>query len=140
LTGRYGAPFSYATFSRDRTLAPGQLTFDEMRLLYRYDQITPQTELYGVLGDPIAHSLSPVIHNAAFLKEGLNKSYLPLRVPKDLLLDTLKQYESFNFQGYSVTLPHKETVLGFTRNYDGPIEEIGAANTLYHDKTGGWHA
>lgn len=140
LTGRYGAPFSFATFSKDRTLAPGQLSFDEMRFLYRYDQINEKTGLYGVLGDPIAHSLSPIVHNSAFLKEGLNKVYFPLRVPKDLLLNTLEQFQWLNFQGYSVTLPHKETVLGFTKNYEGPIKEIGAANTLFRNGEGNWCA
>lgn len=140
LAGRYGAPFTYAAFSRDRTLAPGQFTFDEMRDVYRYEQITVQTELYGVLGDPIGHSLSPLLHNLAFKQEGLNKAYLPLRVPKEALLATLEEFAWFNFQGYSVTLPHKQTVLQFTSRYNGPIPEIGAANTLHRDAEGQWMA
>ena len=59
LTGRYGAPFTYATFNKDRELAPGQLSFDEMTKIYRYDRIDRSTELFGVIGDPIGDSMSP---------------------------------------------------------------------------------
>ena len=140
LTGRYGSPFTYATFSSERTMAPGQLTLDEMQRMYRYDQIDASTEIYGVLGDPIAHSLSPRLHNAAFQQEGLNKVYLPIRVPKDMLLLSLEAFEWFKPQGYSVTLPHKSAVLDRFKRHTGPVNSIGAANTLYHDAEGRWCA
>jgi 3-dehydroquinate dehydratase/shikimate dehydrogenase len=140
LAGRYGAPFTYATFSSDRAMAPGQLTFEEMRDLYHYDRINAQTEIYGVVADPVAHSMSPLIHNAAFAHEKLNKVYLPFRVPKDALPQTVKAFDWLPVQGYSVTLPHKEDVLALTDQYDGPIREIGAANTLVKNPAGGWRA
>jgi 3-dehydroquinate dehydratase/shikimate dehydrogenase len=93
-----------------------------------------------VLADPVAHSMSPLIHNAAFAREGLNKVYLPFRVPKDALEATIKAFESIPVRGYSVTLPHKESVLGITDLYEGPVREIGAANTLFHGTDGAWHA
>jgi 3-dehydroquinate dehydratase/shikimate dehydrogenase len=140
LAGRYGAPFTYATFNKERTMAPGQLSFEEMRDIYRYDKIDANTAIYGVVADPIAHSMSPLVHNAAFAHEGLNKVYVPFRVPKDMLADSLREFEWLGVEGYSVTLPHKETLLEFTSRYDGPVREIGAANTLYRDSEGQWRA
>ena len=99
LCGKYGSPFTYATFSRERELAPGQLSYSEMTRIYRYDEIGPETPVYGVIGDPIAHSLSPLIHNIAFKHDKLDAVYLPFRIPKDRLKETLKEFEWFNVQG-----------------------------------------
>lgn len=131
LCGRAGSPFTYASFSRERELAPGQLSYAEMRNLYRYNRITKDTRVYGVIGDPIAHSKSPLIHNAAFRKQGIDAVYLPLRIPADGLLDSLKEFEKLGVSGYSVTIPHKEAVLQFCDSLDVETDEIGAANTLY---------
>ena len=121
-------------------MAPGQLSFEEMREIYRYDQIDADTAVFGVLGDPIGHSYSPLLHNATFQKEQLNAVYLPLRVPKDQLIDTLKAYEDLEIDGYSVTIPHKEAVLNYARFSDESVKAIGAANTLYKDHRGRWFA
>jgi len=139
LCGKYGSPLTYATFSKERELAPGQLSFEEMQSLYRYDEITAETQVFGVLGDPIGHSLSPLLHNAAFQKQGLNAVYLPFRMPKDSLARTLAGFEWLGIQGYSVTIPHKEAVLEAVEERDGPVQAIGAANTLYRDPAGRWH-
>lgn len=140
LTGKYGAPFTYATFNKDRELAPGQLSYDEMRRIYRYDSIGPETEVYGVIGDPIGHSLSPLIHNKAYKSLGMNKVYIPFRVPKDSLNFTLDQFQWLGVKGYSVTLPHKEAIIAHAKGFDGPVEDIGAANTLYRDERKIWRA
>lgn len=140
LTGRYGSPFTYATFHKERTMAPGQLSFDEMREMYRYDKINSQTQVFGVAADPVAHSLSPLIHNAAFASERLNCVYLPFRVPSGQLADTVEAFEWLGVRGYSVTLPHKEAALEITSRSDESVRKIGAANTLYRDAEGGWVA
>jgi 3-dehydroquinate dehydratase/shikimate dehydrogenase len=140
LCGKYGAPFTYATFSKERELAPGQLAFEDMKKIYRYDEINAETKVYGVLGDPIAHSLSPLVHNAAFRHLGLNGVYLPFRVLKGTLARTLEEFEWLGVQGYSVTIPHKEAVLEKATVLDQPAREIGAANTLYRGKSGEWRA
>jgi 3-dehydroquinate dehydratase/shikimate dehydrogenase len=121
-------------------MAPGQLSLEEMRDVFHYDRIGRKTEIYGVAADPVAHSLSPLIHNAAFTHEKLDKVYLPLRIPKNALAETIGEFDWLPIQGYSVTLPHKEDVLGLTDQYDGPIREIGAANTLYRGNNGKWRA
>ncbi len=139
LCGMYGAPFTYAGFSRSREMAPGQLTFAEVRNLYRFNRITPNTQVYAVVGDPIAHSMSPLLHNAALRKMDFDGVYLPVRVPEGTLWTTLKELEKLDIQGYSVTIPHKQDALQFADTLDSESEEIGAANTLYR-KDGQWHA
>ena len=67
---KFGAPFTYATFHHERALAPGQLSYQQMVEIYRYDSINPDTDVYGVIADPIGHSLSPQVHNAAFGEAG----------------------------------------------------------------------
>src|SRR5690606_4955962 len=110
LCGRYGSPFTYATFSSERELAPGQLSFDDMKRVYRYDSINRETQVFAVVGDPIAHSHSPKIHNASFQQEGLNAVYIPLRIFKDRFSETIDQLAPLQIQGYSITIPHKEAV------------------------------
>ena len=140
LCGKFGAPFTYATFNKDRVMAPGQLSFEDMQGIYRFNQINSETEVYGVLGDPVSHSMSPLIHNAAFKALGLNKVYVPFRVPKEQLKFTLDLLKGLGIKGYSVTIPHKEAVVARAQNFDGPVEQIGAANTLYTDAAGSWWA
>ncbi len=140
LCGKYGSPFTYATFNADRVLAPGQLTFDQMRDLYRYDAIGPETEVFGVLGDPIAHSLSPLLHNRAFQHHEMNRVYLPLRVPRDEIASSLREFEWLGIRGYSVTIPHKQAVMEFASSCDDAVQSIGAANTLFRGPGDRWHA
>lgn len=140
LCGKYGAPFTYATFSRERELAPGQLSFTEMTKIYGYDQIGPETAVYGVIGDPIAHSLSPLIHNLAFQHDKIDAVYLPFRVPKDRLAATLQDLEWLNVQGYSVTIPHKVGALQIAKHADEASQTMGVANTLFRDEENAWQA
>ncbi len=140
LCGKYGSPWTYATFSSERVLAPGQLSYEDMRDIYHYDEIKEDTRVFGVLGDPVGHSYSPLLHNAAFRHEGLNAVYLPLRVPSDVLLSTLSEFEKLDIEGYSVTIPHKEQVLAFTRYHDPSVKDCNAANTLFRDDRGKWFA
>jgi len=130
LAGKFGAPFTYATFSAERVLAPGQLSFEQMKNVYHYDQINSQTEVYGVIADPVGHSLSPLIHNAAFHQAGLNKVYVPIRVPREALGSFIEQAPSIDIRGLSVTIPHKEAVLDHLTDPDEAVRGIGACNTL----------
>lgn len=140
LCGRYGSPFTYATFSKERVMAPGQLSFEEMKKLYRYDKINKETAVFGVLGDPIAHSWSPILHNVLFAKSKMNAVYLPLRVGADEFVETLAAYEYLGIRGYSVTIPHKQAALEFADKTDEITAQIGAANTLVKSQSGNWHA
>lgn len=140
LCGRYGAPFTYATFSKDRVLAPGQLSFDEMRKLYNYDAINAETHIFGVVGDPIGHSLSPLLHNLAFRQSKLNAVYLPMQIPPEEFESTLRDYQQLGARGFSVTIPHKESALKFADSSDEATRRIGAANTLTLRTDGTWFA
>ena len=140
LCGKYGSPWTYATFSHERELAPGQLSFDVMKNLYHYDQIDENTQVFGVLGDPIGHSYSPHLHNAAFREAGINAVYLPFRVQKKGLLPALEQYNWLDIKGYSVTIPHKEEAMKFAGEVDSLAKSIGAVNTLYRKDDGSWRA
>ncbi len=139
LCGRYGSPFTYASFSREREMAPGQLSWAEVRNLFRFDHISERTAVFAVIGDPIAQSKSPLIHNAAYRELGLNAVYVPIRVPPDLLQESLKELERLSVAGFSVTIPHKEGVLQYAEQMDEATDLMGAANTLFR-RDGRWCA
>jgi len=130
LGGRAGAPFTFATFNEDRVLAPGQIGWRQMREMYRYDTITQATRIYGVVADPVAHSLSPVVHNAALAAAGIDAVYVPFRVPAEQIDEFLSGAARWPLAGLSVTIPHKEAVLRQVAHADDLVKAIGAANTL----------
>ena len=140
LCGKYGSPFTYAAFSAEREVAPGILTFREMKDLYRFDEINRETKVFGVLGDPIGHSLSPLLHNMAMKQTGFNGVYLPLRVTRDQLSRTFHDFAWLDVRGYSVTIPHKEAALAKAARCEEIVRQIGAANTLSLDDSGQWEA
>jgi 3-dehydroquinate dehydratase/shikimate dehydrogenase len=133
LAGRFGAPFTYATFHHERALAPGQLSFQQMNEVYHYDRINAATEVYGVVADPVGHSLSPILHNAAFSHLGLNKVYVPFRVPCEDLAQFIDDAPALGLRGLSVTIPHKEEIIPLLTEADGAVRSIGAANTVVFD-------
>lgn len=130
LAGKFGSPFTYATFHHERALAPGQLSYQQMTEIYHYESINSQTEVYGVIADPIGHSLSPQLHNAGFRQYGLNKVYIPIRVPRESLLRFIDDAPAWGIKGLSVTIPHKEEVLKKLTDADAAVQGIGAANTI----------
>ena len=130
LAGKFGAPFSYATFHAERTMAPGQLSYQQMREIYHYESINPETEVYGVIADPVAHSLSPIIHNSAFHELKLNKVYVPFRVRPEDLSQFMHDCNDFGIRGLSVTIPHKEEIQQYIDKHDEASQEIGACNTV----------
>ncbi len=133
LAGKFGAPFTYAAFHSDRAVAPGQLSLDQMREVYHYDDITPNTEVLGVIADPIGHSLSPTIHNAALRDRKMDIVYVPFRVPRENLEEFLGMTRQFSIRGLSVTIPHKEAVVPLLTVADQAVDHIGAANTVVID-------
>ena len=136
LAGRAGSPFTFATFHEDRVLAPGQVGWKQMRDVYRYDAVSKATGIYGVVADPVAHSLSPVVHNAALAAAGIDAVYLPFRVPADQIDDFLSAAGRWPLSGLSVTIPHKEAVLRHVDVQDELVRSIGAVNTLAFRREG----
>jgi len=136
---KLGSLVTYASIDEKTATAPGQLTIDEFKNLYRCDDIKPDTQLYGVIADPVGHSLSPHIHNACFAAAELNKLYLPLWVQGnseqfDEFMAHILSRNYLDFAGFSITIPHKTNALEFTKAKFGFVEplteKIGAANTL----------
>ena len=131
LCGRYGSVLSFCSGNAERRIAPGQLAFQAMVQTYRYDQISLKTEICCVIGDPIAHSLSPEIHNTAFHELGIDKVYIPIRIlPSDLNSFMREVVPVLQIRGISVTIPHKEAIIEYLDKYDGASQEIGAVNTV----------
>ncbi len=135
LSGKFGAPFAYCAFNKERGIAPGILSFDEMKNLYRYDRLNAETKVFAVIGDPVGHSLSPLIHNAAFGALELNCVYVPIRVPRPDLVDCLREFQMIPIEGYSVTIPLKESAATLTQQKDADSERTKAVNTLVRRST-----
>jgi shikimate dehydrogenase len=94
---------------------------------------------YCIIGDPIDHSLSPAIHNAAFTTLGLNCSYIAFRVQEGQLKNSMDSLRAINIGGFNVTMPHKVTVLNYVDRSDKIAEMVGAANTV-NNEGGKFHA
>jgi 3-dehydroquinate dehydratase/shikimate dehydrogenase len=132
LAGKFGAFLTFACESDDRRAAPGQIDVAQMLQMYRFPAIDADTEVYGVIANPVAHSMSPAIHNAAFQAIGRNAVYLPLKVDDPARF--FNAFEPLGLRGASVTIPHKETVRQLMDAVDELSAGIGAVNTvLIHD-------
>lgn len=88
-----------------------------------------KTEVYGIIGNPVGHSLSPLMHNAAFAATGANRVYVPFLVED--IADAVKGLRALNIKGASVTIPHKEAILPFLDDIDPVAAKIGAVNTVH---------
>jgi len=133
LGAKYGAPFTYAGFNPDLTFAPGMPRLAELKHDYHYDRINSETEVYAVIGDPIGHSLSPAVHNAAFWALGMNKVLVPIQIPAGELKESLSALDWLNLKGISVTIPHKEAIVPLLDAVDKSVERTGACNTVVRE-------
>jgi 3-dehydroquinate dehydratase/shikimate dehydrogenase len=123
---RMGSALAYGAL--ETATAPGQLSVDAMVDLYRAAEITRRTRVYGVIGDPIGHSLSPLLHNTAFHARRFDAVFVPFLV-RDLR-EFLTAMKKFGVLGLSVTIPHKEMILGHLDGCDPLAARIGAVNTV----------
>ena len=130
LNAKFGAPFTYAGFNPERVFAPGMPYLAELKKDYLYHQIDADTEIYGVIGDPIGHSLSPAIHNASFRQLGLNKVLVPFQVPKGGLETFFRETAWLGIKGCSVTIPHKEDVIPLLQHKENSVDRTGSCNTV----------
>ena len=149
LARKFGAFGTYAALASGAEAAPGQLSITEMKRLYRWEAIGPETAVYGVVGCPVAHSMSPAIHNAAFAAAGIDAVYVPLRVEPGAdnfrrFLEAVLDAPWSGLRGLSVTIPHKENALARVGagNVDELSRRIGAINTIRLGSDGtlrGWN-
>ena len=123
---REGSALAYAPVGE--ATAPGQVSLHALKHLYRAHQLTRRTRVYGVIGDPVGHSLSPLLHNTGFIARKIDAVYLPFLV-KDLR-DFLRAVPEFGIRGFSVTIPHKRSILKYLKECDPLAAKIGAVNTV----------
>ncbi len=133
LAKKFGMPFTYATFSRSRVVAPGLIDYRHLRDDYRYDTLGTDVDVYGVVGYPIGHSLSPAIHNASFVAQEMRRVYLPFAIPPEELDRFVDRAPEIDVRGLSVTIPHKVGIIKKLTRLDPAVEEIGACNTVVFD-------
>jgi len=137
------APFTFARGTAAAGTAPGQPTWRELDRLYRFHELGPGTPVYGVIGRPIGHSLSPLMLNTALAARRLPGVYLPFLVVGDPARFVRGIAVKLGVRGLSVTIPHKEAVLAACAERDALVRQIGAANTLVRRGTEAapaWHA
>jgi len=131
---RAGSAFTFAAVSEDEKTAPGQVTAQELRSTYRIEQVDPATRVYAVAGDPVAHSLSPAIMNAALRRETVNGVYVALHAKT--LKDLLGCVRDIPIHGLSITMPYKEAIVSHLDNTDSHTSKIGACNTVVRAQDG----
>ncbi len=146
LAPKFGGFLTFATLRDESATAPGQPTLDDLLNTYRFRSIGPATRVYGIVGWPVEHSLSPRIHNAGFTEVGHDGVYLPLPIAageagaedsytsfKATLLELI-HHPRLDFAGCSVTMPHKESLVRLARECAWELDEVstlsGSANTL----------
>ncbi len=139
LAKKYGALLTFVGMDDATVTAPGQVGIETIKQHYRWDAIGETTKVYGVIGWPVGHSLSPHIHNAGFDACGVDGVYLPMPIPDDYVhfkatVGAWLDFQPLDFYGASVTIPHKQNLLRFVAERGGQLEPlaeaIGAANTL----------
>jgi 3-dehydroquinate dehydratase/shikimate dehydrogenase len=131
---RAGSVFTFASASPGEETAPGQIAARTLRDTYRIDQVDAATKVYGVAGDPVAHSLSPLMMNTAFRRENVNAVYLALHATK--MTDLLACVRDIPLHGLSITMPYKQEIIQHLDNTDALTEKIGACNTVIRAQDG----
>jgi 3-dehydroquinate dehydratase/shikimate dehydrogenase len=131
----HGAFMTYASLESGKETASGQISAQDLIETYRVKELNEQTEVYGIVGNPVAHSLSPFMHNAAFKFHNLNAVYIPFEVKNlDEFVAKFIREETreidLNFRGFSVTIPHKEAIIEHLDEIDEAAKAIGAVNTV----------
>jgi 3-dehydroquinate dehydratase/shikimate dehydrogenase len=131
---RAGSVFTFAAAGLGEETGPGQVTAQDLRSTYRIEQVDAATRVYGVAGDPVAHSLSPIIMNTALRRENVNGVYLALHAKT--LGDLLTCVREIPIHGLSITMPYKESTVKHLDNTDSSTTKIGACNTVVRAQDG----
>lgn len=131
---RAGSAFTFAAATVGEETGPGQIAARTLMETYRAGQIDAATRVYGVAGNPVKHSLSPVMMNTAFRRETVNAVYLPLQTGK--ITDLLTLVRELPLNGFSVTMPLKQEILKHLEKTDPLSEKVGACNTIVRSQDG----
>lgn len=143
LAKKFGAFLTFAAPNSSTGTAPGQISIADMKNLYRWDALGEKTRVYGVVAQPVMHSMSPAIHNAAFDAIHYDGVYLPLLVEASYesfkaFMETFVNFAGLDLSGLSVTIPHKQNALRYLQFKGAQIEPlaqtIGSINTILIDR------
>ncbi|MHC4551919.1 MAG: shikimate dehydrogenase [Planctomycetota bacterium] len=139
LAKKFGGFLTFACLDDGSQTAPGQISVTQMKQIYRWDALNADTEIFGLIGNPVAHSAGPALYNACFDQNKINAVYLPFLVEGgklefDEFLGNVSSRSKMGFGGFSVTLPHKTHALDYANQHGDYIDNlavvIGAVNTL----------
>ncbi len=143
---KFGAFGTFAALKGGAESAPGQPSLEEFKNVYRWDSVGPETKLFGVVGCPVAHSMSPAVHNAAFSATDIDAVYVPLHVEGGeenfkKFIEAAAARPWLGLAGLSVTIPHKHNALTCIGedNCDDMARRIGAVNTIAVSSDGSLH-
>src|SRR5580704_7093253 len=137
LSPAFGGMYTYAAPNAAGGTASGQICARQFRNLYRIGKFTRDARIYGVIADPVRHSISPAVHNRAFQARRADAVYLPFLVKPVQLKDFLMFADKLPVAGFSVTLPHKQRILRYLDVIDPAARRIGAVNTVWR-RAGKW--
>ncbi|MCI0352989.1 MAG: shikimate dehydrogenase [Acidobacteriales bacterium] len=131
---RAGSVFTFAAASPGEETAPGQIAARTLRETYRIEQVDAATKVYGLVGDPVGHSLSPIMMNTAFRRESINAVYLAMQARS--IKDFIACVRDIPIHGFSVTMPYKEQIVEHLDNTDPFTQKTGACNTVIRSQDG----
>ncbi len=137
LSPAFGGLYTYAAPNMALGTASGQVGAKKLRSIYRVGKVSRDARIYGVIADPVSHSISPAVHNRAFQARRIDACYLPFLVKPGQLKDFFAMAEDLPLAGFSVTIPHKQKIIRYLDQVDLVAKRIGAVNTVWR-KAGKW--
>jgi 3-dehydroquinate dehydratase/shikimate dehydrogenase len=137
LSPAFGGLYTYAAPNTGGGTASGQISAKKLRSVYRVGKFSRDARIYGVIADPVGHSISPVVHNRAFQARRIDAAYLPFLVHPGQLKDFFVMAKDLPLSGFSVTIPHKQKIIRYLDAVDPVARRIGAVNTVWR-KAGKW--
>jgi 3-dehydroquinate dehydratase / shikimate dehydrogenase len=137
LSPAWGGVYTYAAPNAAEGTASGQVSARLLRNLYRIEKFSKSAKIFGVVADPVRHSISPNVHNRAFQARRLDAVYLPLLVQPAHMKDFFAFADNLPLAGCSITIPHKQKILRYLDSVDPLARRIGAVNTIWK-KAGKW--
>jgi 3-dehydroquinate dehydratase / shikimate dehydrogenase len=137
LSPGFGGIYTYAAPNATAGTASGQVSARHLRNLYRVEKISRDAKIYGVIADPVRHSISPAVHNRAFQARRCDAVYLPFLVHSVQLKDFFHLALKLPLSGFSVTIPHKQKIIRYLDVVEPLSRRIGAVNTVWR-KSGKW--
>src|SRR3954468_19257054 len=133
----FGGVYTYAAPMCADGTAAGQVSAKYLRHLYRVEKLKKSAKIYGVIAEPVRHSISPAVHNRAFQARRIDAVYLPFLVSPAFLRDFFAMADRLPLAGFSVTIPHKQKIIRYLDTVDPLARRIGAVNTVWR-KAGKW--